>query len=550
MRALSFLLRLTLPLALLGLAACSRPPAAEASSGDPAASPAPSAKVLQVGNGTEPQDLDPHLVTGVTEHHLIISLLEGLITDHPSGEGYAPGVAERWENSSDRLTWTFHLRPDARWSNGDPVTAQDFIQSFRRILTPSMAAEYAYKLHHVVGAQEYNEGKITDFSAVGFSAPDARTLVMQLKHPVPYLPYSLKHYAWFPVHLPTLAKHGPIDQKTGNRWTRPENFVGNGPFALKEWRANQYIRVERSPTYWDTKAVKLDAIVFHAIDDVNTEERAFRGGQLHVTSTVPPDKIATYRRDQPGLLRIDPYYGTYYYRFNLTRPPLDDVRVRRALALSIDREQLIRAAVRGGQEPALSFTPRSENFAPELTLPTGPAALDEARRLLAEAGYPGGRGLRRLEILYNTQDTHKAIAEAIQQMWRTGLGVESSLRNEEWKVYLDSQDTLQFDIARAGWIGDYPDPHTFLEIWNTGGGNNDTGYANPAYDSLLAGALSSPDEAARMATYRQLDALITRDLPVLPLYFYKRVFLIDPKVQNWVPNILDNRRWQDIDLAN
>ena len=527
-------------LALVLLPACSPPDSTRDS--DRA-----SEKVLRFGNGTEPQDLDPHVVTGVPEHNILTALFEGLVTQHPSGEGAAPGVAERWETSPDGLTWTFYLRADARWSNGETVTAQDFLRSFRRILTPSLGAEYAYKLHHVVGAEEFNTGRLADFAATGFSAPDERTLVLRLKHRVPYLLEALKHYSWFPVHLPTLERHGHADRK-GGAWTRPGNLVGNGPFVLESWRPGQAIVARRSPTYWDAASVRLDAISFQAIDSTQTEERMFRSGQLHVTNAVPPEQIETYRRDRPAALRIDPYYGTYFYRINTTRPPLDDVRVRRALALAIDRRALIDTVLRAGQEPALHFTPPHAGFVPGDTLPATPD-IAEARRLLAEAGFPGGRGLRRLEILYNTMESHKRVAEVIQQMWKTGLGVEASLRNEEWKVYLDSTDNLRYDLSRAGWIGDYPDPHGFLDLWVAGGGNNDTGYANPDYDRLLASALSAPDEATRMAIYRELDSMLTRDVPVIPLYFYKRVYLLDPQVQNWAPNILDHRAWKHIDLA-
>lgn len=502
-------------------------------------------KVLHVGNGAEPQDLDPQVVTGVSESKILNTLFEGLVAEHPSGRGVAPGVAERWETSADGLTWTFHLRSDARWSNGEPVTASDFLRSYRRMLTPALGANYSYKLHHVVGAEEYNRGDLTDFTATGFAAPDDRTLVLTLKHRVPYLLEALKHTSWFPVHLPTIEKYGPAD-RIGNTWTRPGRLVGNGPFVLKEWRPNQAITVERSPTFRQADAPRLDVIVFYAVDDVKTEERMFRAGQLHVTSTVPPDRIEAYRKEAPEKLRMDPNYATYFYRFNVTRPPLDDARVRRALAMAVDREAIVASILRGGQRPAYHFTPEGFGFEPAERLS---ADLDEARRLLAEAGYPGGVGLRRFEILYNTQDTHKAIAEAIQQMWKTRLGVDVSLRNEEWKVYLDSQDNLAYDIARGGWTGDYPDPHTFLDMWVSGGGNNDTGYANPAYDRLLVSALEAADDSARQAVYRQLDALVTRELPVLPIYFYVKAYLLDPRVENWVSNQLDNRSWRHIDLA-
>jgi len=511
---------------------------------EPTASAGAGKKILNVGNGAEPQDLDPQITTGVTEHHILMALFEGLVAEHPSGEGLAPGAAESWETSADQLTWTFRLRADAKWSNGDPVTSRDFLRSFERILTPALAAEYSYQLYLVEGAEAFNKGTLTDFAQTGFGAPDDRTVTLRLVQPVPYLPYVLRHTAWFPVHLPTIEKFGPADRK-GSAWTRAGNLVGNGPFVLTKWQPNQAITTERSPTYWNAANVKLDAVVFHAIEDVNTEERMFRAGQLDTTNTMPPDKIEVYRRDHPEMLRLDPYYGTYYFNLNVTRPPLDDVRVRRALALAIDRKAIVKTITRGGQEPAYHFTPPYAGYTPGDVLSGG---LAEARRLLAAAGYPDGKGLRRLEILYNTSETHKAVSEAIQQMWRTGLGVDVVLRNEEWKVYLDSKDNLAYDICRAGWIGDFPDPHGFLEVFVTGGGNNDTGYGNPEYDRLLRTALGVPDTAARMAVYRSLDSILTRDVPQIPLYFYKRVHLVHPRVKNWVPNIIDNRGWQYLDI--
>jgi oligopeptide transport system substrate-binding protein len=503
-------------------------------------------RILHLGIGTEVQDLDPQVVTGVPENKVINALFEGLVNEGPGATEVAPGVAERWTHSEDGLIWTFHLRADARWSNGDPVTAGDFVRSYQRLLTPSLAAEYAYKFYHVVGAEAYHRGELTDFSQVGFQAPDELTLRITLRHRTPFLLEALKHYAWFPVHLPTVEKFGGLERK-GSRWTRVGNLVGNGPFILREWRPNQKIVVTRSPTYWDHATVRLDGIHFYPIESIETEERMFRTGQLHKTNELPIAKIDTYRRQFPEAYREDPYQGVYFYRFNTTRPPLNDVRVRRALALAIDRELLTAQVARGGQTPAYNYTPASPRFASGVRL-TGDIA--EARRLLAAAGYPGGRGFPGIELLYNTSENHRAIAEAIQQMWRRHLGVEIGLRNKEWKVYLDAQDQLDFDIARAGWIADYPDPHTFLDMWVTGGGNNDTGWSHPEYDRLLRAAMETRNDADRHAIYQQLEEILMTELPVMPIYFYTRVYALSPRVRHWVANPLDNRAWKYIDLAD
>ncbi len=523
-------------------------PSSSADSASPAPAPAREigTKIIRVGNGTEPADLDPHVVTGVQEHKIITALLEGLVTYAPDG-GIAPGVAERWDVSDDGLVYTFHLRENAKWSNGEPITSQDFVSSFKRILTPSLGAEYAYKLFHLVGAEEFNTGKITDFSLVGAQGLDARTLRLTLKHRTPFLLESLQHYAWFPVHIPTVTKFDGLTRK-GSAWTRPGNFVGNGPFVLVDWKPNQKITVTRSPTYWDHASVKLDGIEFFAIDNAETEERLFRTGKLDYTYSLPLNKIETYRREHADTYRQDLYYGTYFYRLNVTRKPLDDKRVRRALALGIDRDAIIKNILRdAGQTPALNFTPPSAKFKADARIA---GDLAEAKRLLAEAGYPDGKGMPPVEILFNTLDAHRVIAEAIQQMWRTRLGINATITNQEWKVYLDSQQTLNYQVARAGWIGDYDDPHTFLDLWVTGGGNNQTGWSNANYDRLLRSALETKTEEERMAVYQKLEAILADEVPAIPIYFYTHVYAISPKVKNWAVTPLDNRAWKWVDLAD
>jgi len=553
-RSIPFRLRLAVSISaaatalglLTVLGGCSKnEPSTSSSSTDVAPVVAAHPKILRVGNGTEPQDLDPHVVTGVPEHKVISALLEGLVTYAPNG-GIAPGMAERWEISPDGLTYTFHLRANAKWSNGEPLTSQDFVSSFKRILTPSLGAEYAYKLFHLVDAEEFNTGKLTDFSKVGAQAVDAHTLRLTLKHRVPFLLESLQHYAWFPVHLPTVMKFGAPDRK-GSAWTRPGNFVGNGPFTLSEWSPNQKITVTRSRTYWDYDHVRLDGIEFYAIDSADTEERLFRTGRLDYCYSLPLGKTETYRREHTDTYHQDSYYGVYFYRLNVTRKPLDDRRVRRALALAIDREAIIASILRNaGQSPALNFTPPSSKFTASAQLTGG---LTEAKRLLAEAGYPNGQNLPPVEILFNSLESHRIIAEAIQQMWKTKLGVNATITNQEWKVYLDSQRTGNYQVARAGWIGDYSDPHTFLDMWITGGGNNQTGWSNPDYDRLLRSALETKTEPERMAVYGQLEAILGAEVPVIPIYFYSRVYALSPKVLNWTANALDNRGWKWVDLA-
>ncbi|HVR35044.1 MAG TPA: peptide ABC transporter substrate-binding protein, partial [Methylomirabilota bacterium] len=347
------------------------------------------------------------------------------------------------------------------------------------------------------------------------------------------------------VHLPTVEKHGTLDGRD-NPWTRAGNFVGNGPFTLKEWKLNQIISVEKSSTYWDADTVRLKEIHFYPIENTDAEERAFRSGQLHVSYVVPLPKIEYYQREQPELLRIDPYLGSYFYRINVTKPPLDNPKVRRALAMAVDRRSIAENVTKAGQRPAHAMTyPGIGGYTPEASIPTD---FDQARKLLAEAGYPEGRGFPPIEILFNTQESHKTIAEAIQQMWRKELNINATLVNQEWKVYLDTQKQLNYQICRAGWIGDYPDPKTFLDMWVTGGGNNDTGWSNAEYDRLIAEADRTADDAQRLEIYQRAEAILLEETPVIPIYYYTRVYLKHPAVQGWHPTLLDHHPYKHVYL--
>ncbi|MBX3748249.1 MAG: peptide ABC transporter substrate-binding protein [Verrucomicrobiae bacterium] len=492
--------------------------------------------ILLINNADDISDLDPHVVTGVPEHNVIDALLEGLVRLDPRDLAPLPGMAERWEISPDGLEYTFHLRRDALWSNGDPVVSRDFLLSHRRILTPSLAAQYANMLFVVTNAEAYFNGSVTNFAKVGFEAPDPHTYRIRLNAPTPYFLGMIGyHYSWYPVHIPTVERFGGMARK-GTRWTRPENFVGNGPFVLREWRIGRHMLVEKNPLYWDADRVRLNGIRFHPITSLETEENAFRAGQLHVTYEVPRPKLDWWRTHRPDELRIDPYLGVYFYRINVTRPGLSDPRVRRALALAIDRPGLVTTILRDGSLPAYHVVPPGLRgySSPVFAQATD---LEEARRLLAEAGHPGGAGLPELEIHFNTSEKHRAIAEAIQEMWRRGLGVRTTLANTEWKVYLDQQRTLDYQISRAGWIGDYIDPNTFLEMWKTGDGNNNTGWSHAGYDQLLEAAAREFDPQRRLAIMAQAEVILLEELPILPIFFYVKPYLVHPSVRDWTGNL-------------
>ena len=495
-------------------------------------------QTLHLANLSEPTDLDPHVITSIQDFNILLALMEGLTQYDPKTAEPIPGVAERWEASDDLRSWTFHLRRNARWSNGDPLTAHDFVFAFHRMLSPGLGAEYAYMLHGLENGERFHAGDITDFSAVGARAIDDHTLQLRLAHPMPYLPGLVAHSAWFPLHRPTIEKFGPMDQR-GSAWTRPGNFVGNGPFHLKEWKRNQVIRAARSETYWDAARVRLQEVNFYPIESTSSEEAAFRSGQVHATSSLPIDKIAVYKNDPElrPLLRQNVYLATYIYRFNVRHPPLGDVRVRRALALAIERERLIEHVTLGGQVPAYSFTPpNTAGYTAGDLLQGDP---DEARRLLAEAGFPGGQGFPRLEILFNTLEGHRRIAEAIQQMWKRHLNIDVALYNQEAKVQSDSMRQGNYQIARYAWVGDYLDPSTFLEMMTSTSGNNQTGWSNEEYDRLIEAARQAIDPPERHALFRQAESILMQEVPIAPIYFYTQNNLVHPMVRGWFGNLLN-----------
>ena len=492
-------------------------------------------QTIHLGNLAEPADLDPQLITQINDAQIVICLMEGLTAMHPEDAHPIPGVAERWEDSPDKLTWTFHLRDNARWSNGDPVTARDFVYSYQRMLSPAFASEYASLLFCLRGAEAFNTGKLTDFSQVGVRALDDRTLALTLHTPVAYLPALVMHQAWHPVHRATIEKFGKMDER-GTRWTRVGNYVGNGPFTLAAWEPNQLVRLTKSETYWDRDAVRLREVNFYPIEDRVTEEASFRAGQLHVTATLPPDKIEVYKRDQPHLLRQEATLAAYYLTFNATKAPLSDARVRRALTLVIDRPSLCEKVLRGGRTPAYGLTP--PGIAGYESAPAFKEDIAEAKRLLAEAGFPNGAGFPRIELLTAKGSTSQ-LPEAMQQMWRTHLGLDIAIILQESRVLVDSLRTHSYDLSISGWVGDYLDPSTFLELFRTGNGNNHTGWTSSDYDRLIADALKAGDNAVRYPLYREAETLLMREMPIGPLVYGRRNYLARPSVKGWSPNLLD-----------
>jgi oligopeptide transport system substrate-binding protein len=494
-------------------------------------------QILHLGNLSEPVAIDPQIITSHQDFNIVMAFFEGLLQYDPKTSEPTPAVAERWEVSPDNLTWTFHLRPTAKWSNGDPVTAHDFVYSYQRMLSPGLGAEYAKMLFVLKNAEAFYTRKITDPAQIGARAADDHTLVLSLNSPVPYLPTMVCHSAWYPVHRATIEKFGKIDDRT-NAWTKQGNLVGNGYFTLAEWRPNQHIRGIKSQTYWDRDKVRLKEVFFYPIESADAEERTFRSGQLHVTSSLPISKIAVYENDKTGVYNPHVYLGTYVFRFNVNVPPLNDARVRRALAMAIDREAMVRDVTRGGQRPAGNFCPPGiAGFTARASVKTDFAA---AKQLLAEAGFPEGRGFPKLDLLFNTNEGHRQIAEALQQMWKRNLGIDIGLYNQEAKVWTDSMRTLNYQIGRFAWVGDYLDPSTFLDIMTTGNGNNQTGWGNAEYDRLIDAARNTADTAKRYEYYQRCEEILAEECPFAPLYFYTRNNLVRPEVKGWYGNLLDD----------
>ena len=501
---------------------------------------------LYWGNGNEPQSLDPQIATGVPEHHIISAVMEGLVLKDRKTLEPRPGVAKSWDISDDGRVYTFYLRDNARWSNGDPHTAHDYAWSWWRALQPALGNLYAYMLFPIENAQKYYEGDISDFDQVGVKALNDRTLQVTLKYPTPYFLQLLDHYSLFPVHQATIEKFGDADQR-GTRWTYEGNLVGNGPFQLVDWKINRRIVVQRNPHYWDKENVSLNEIIFIPIENIVTEERMFRAGQLHVTSSLPADKISVYREAKDPELRIAPYLGTYYYRLNVRKPQLKDPRVRRALAMTVDRQKLVDNITKGGQLPAYAMTPPGTmGYFPKSDLKFDPQG---AKKLLADAGYPNGDGFPPTEILYNTNEGHRKVAVALQDMWKKHLNIDIRLLNQEWKVYLDSESAGQYEISRAGWIGDYVDPNNFLDLFLCGGGNNRTGWCNEEYDRLIldvAPSMSSHSE--RLEVFQQAEKILLDDMPIIPIYTYTTVQLVDSSVKNFDANIMNAASYKDLYL--
>ena len=485
---------------------------------------------MVIGNGAEIQSIDPTQIQGVPEHRVYMALFEGLVSPDPRTGKAVPAVAESWAYSQNNTVITFTLRQGITWSDGTAITAQTCVDSWLYTLNPSTGSEYAYMIGMVVkGAEEYNErgGKPSD---VAIRAVDTRRFEVTLIGPAAYALDMMTHYAFaiLPMHA---------IQKFGTNWTRPENFVGNGPFVLQERIPNSRLVVVPNTKYWNKANVFLTKVTFLPIDDNNTAHNMFLNGEIDWSTGVPLARIEEVKLHKD--YQVSPQIGTYYVNINnKDHKPLNDPRVRRALSMAINRQELIDKVVKGGQIPATALVPPMPGYTPA----TGNAFnVTEAKRLLAEAGYPNGQGFPSFTYVYNTNENHRIIGEYLQQTWKTNLGVNTTLQNMEWATFLDYRKTAAMQIGRAGWIADYMDPQNFLDLLLSTSGNNDGHYNNPEYDALIRQVSSMPDGPQRNALMKQAEEMaITRDQALIPIYYYVSQHMIDlTKWDGWYSNPKD-----------
>jgi len=603
--------------------------------------------ILIIGNSAEPRGLDPHTVTGAVEGNVIRSIFEGLCLEHPSVDGESiPGAAVRWQSNDDSTEWTFHLQPEGKWSDGRPVTTEDFIFAYHRILNPKFRAKYASILHFISNAEtynanhrakiiasnheeldweqiktinlrgkpskkykdtlkkaifttlnpkdqaeymlsvgldratkeqlehiqkgdvsfdfpeavsteqrnillklliQYNEQDLWDKANVGVKAIDSHTLHIKLHSPTPFLPDLTKHFTWFPVPKHVVLEHGSIDDPDKREWTNPEQMVGNGSFKLKTWKFNHMIEVEKNPHYWDSTSVKLKGIQFLPISNHFMETRMFLSGQLHKTATVPSEMIEYTKEQRPDNLQQDTYLACNFLRFNVTNPDLADKNLRQALAYSIDAKSIIDNILKGGEALATGIVPPMGEYTP-----AGHTQFNEtlAKEHLSLFEKNTGKQASEIEIVLLTtnKDNKKILAETLQDMWRKRLGINVTIKQSEWATYLDGMSKLDYGICTGGWIGDYSDPTTFLDMWKSGDGNNRTGWGNEEYEKLLQQASLTTDSKKRITLLKEAETLFLNDFAIRPLCWRSSNYLLNKNVKGYHPLLLDSHPYKFISL--
>ncbi len=505
--------------------------------------------------GADPKTIDPQLNSAVDGSTIIHNAFEGLMREDENSK-IVPGTAEKYEVSDDGTVYTFHIRKDAKWSDGKPVVAGDFEYAWKRALNPEVAAEYAYQLFYIKnGAAYYNQekvgGKVATAEDVGVKVIDDNTLEVTLEAPVPYF-LSL---AAFPTYFPVRKD---IIEGNEEKWTlKPDTYISNGPFKMSEWKEKESITFVKNENYWDAKNVKLETLEVKLIDDQITYLNAFKSGEIDVIESPPQAEIPTLLDE--GTAKIYPYLGTYFYVINVSdkakdvdpkaAEALSNPKFRKALSLAIDKQLIVDKVAQGGQAPATSYVPAGildsigKEFQKEYS--SKGANIEEAKKLLAEAGYPNGEGAPTITFTFNTDQGHQNIAQAVQDMWKTNLGINVELKNEEWAVFQDTRNNFQYSIARHGWIADYNDPMTFLDMWTTGNGQNNAGYSNKEYDKLIAQAKVELDDAKRTELLHKAEDILMDESPIIPLYYYTNVLCIDKNVKGTYKSPLGQMEFRD-----
>jgi len=505
--------------------------------------------------GADPKTIDPQLNSAVDGSTIIHNAFEGLMREDENSK-IVPGTAEKYEVSDDGTVYTFHLRKDAKWSDGKPVVAGDFEYAWKRALNPKVAAEYAYQLFYIKnGAAYYNQekvgGKVATAEDVGVKVIDDNTLEVTLESPVPYF-LSL---AAFPTYFPVRKD---IIEGNEEKWTlKPDTYISNGPFKMSEWKEKESITFVKNENYWDAKNVKLETLEVKLIDDQITYLNAFKSGEIDVIESPPQAEIPTLLDE--GTAKIYPYLGTYFYVINVSdkakdvdpkaAEALSNPKFRKALSLAIDRQLIVDKVAQGGQAPATSYVPAGildsigKEFQKDYS--SKGANIEEAKKLLEEAGYPNGEGAPTITFTFNTDQGHQNIAQAVQDMWKTNLGINVELKNEEWAVFQDTRNNFQYSMARHGWIADYNDPMTFLDMWTTGNGQNNAGYSNKEYDKLIAQAKVELDDAKRTELLHKAEDILMDESPIIPLYYYTNVLCIDKNVKGTYKSPLGQMEFRD-----
>ncbi|OGQ21903.1 MAG: hypothetical protein A3I05_00520 [Deltaproteobacteria bacterium RIFCSPLOWO2_02_FULL_44_10] len=483
---------------------------------------------LIVHNGSVPQSFDPHKTSAVDADNLVRQYFEGLVQIDHRDNSIKPGVAKRWDVSKDGKTYTFYLREDAKWSDGTLLTAQDFEYSWRRVIDPKTACPQASRFDYLKNGRAYNSQKINDPSQIGFKAKDKFTFIVELEGPFPPILELLSSPTFYPVKK-------EVVEKFGDKWTEPSNIISNGPYILKEHLLSDRAIFVKSPYYWDKANVAINTVHILFMDDLETALKSYKASAIDFMWQLPKTKVRVLKQDPE--FHQGPLFGIYYYPINVKHPILKDVRVRKALALAIDRTTIVEKVTASGEQPATGFLPPGVTGYPyKKYLDFNP---DAAKKLLTEAGYPDGKGFPKLTLSYNTDEAHRLIAEAVQQMWKQHLGVNIEIRNFEWKVHIANLHSHNFEIARLGGIGEYIYPSTFFEGDVTESPGNYSQWSNAEFDRIWGEVTKENNPQKRLEMYAKLEEIWLNDMPGIPIYFYNNYWMVKSNVKDLKVNAMN-----------